>query len=221
MRHGSCSLKLPHTPQKPTCSRTARIASASRSASSFGARSKWSASRWALFCPMLGSFDSSSMSCSRTFELYMGPGRLEGEVDAARQASQRLFHVRFRGALRLTDGGDDQVFEQRDVAVLECILTDLQLLQHLATVDDCGHDPAARTCFEALVGELLLHFVHLLLHLLRLLHQVAKALHASVLSDPRPGRSITSPSNQAIARSIIGRTSSITGGRGAPFVCRV
>ena len=45
MRQGSSSLKLPHTLQSRTRSFTARIASASRSASSRDARSRCSASR--------------------------------------------------------------------------------------------------------------------------------------------------------------------------------
>src|ERR1043166_5234052 len=68
--HGSVSEKLPHVVQKPTRSRTSRIASASRGAASFGTRGGGTASRWALFVPMLGSFSSSAISSSRYFELY-------------------------------------------------------------------------------------------------------------------------------------------------------
>src|SRR4029077_1188744 len=114
--HGSVSLKLPHVPQKPTRSRTARMASASRSASSLGTRSRWSARRCALFNPMLGSFSSSSIRSSKYFELYTaGGGWLsERQVEAAGDLGIGLGHLLLRGALRFAQGGDDQVLEQRD-----------------------------------------------------------------------------------------------------------
>src|SRR5207244_9326153 len=113
IRHGSCSLKLPHLEQNPTCSRSARVASASRSASSRGARSRCSASRCALFWPMAGSLPSSSIRSSRYFELYMRSGRAwaesERQLEAAGELAERVVHVRLRAALRLAHRRDDEV----------------------------------------------------------------------------------------------------------------
>src|ERR1043166_4650927 len=225
--HGSVSEKLPHVLQKPTRSRTSRIESASRSASSFGTRSRWSASRWALFVPMLGSFSSSAISNSRYFELCTRARRSERQVEAARDLGIGLGHLLLRGALRLADRRDHQVLEQRDVLLVEDLRGEFQLLQHLLAVHDGLDEPAAGRGLVALLGQLGLELAHLLLHLLRLLHHVAEALHwprspprparsgrsrPSVRSgrsprsrfSPRSPRSIPSPSNTCMARSMIG-----------------
>src|SRR5690349_22217983 len=161
---------------------------------------------------MLGSRTSSSIRSSTYLELYIGGVALERQLEAAGQLGERLVHVGFGGALGLADRGDDQIFEQRGVAVLHRVRPDLQRLQHLLAVDDRGHRAAARAGLEALFGELLLHLGHLLLHLLGLLHHVAKALHRSVLSAARSRRSMMSPWNHRIAFSINGFTSASRGG---------
>src|SRR5262245_22564182 len=149
---------------------------------------------------MLGSFSSSAMRSSRYLELYTS----ERQVEAAGDLGIGLLHLLLRRALRLADGGDDQVLEQRHVLLLEHLGRELELLQHLLAVDDRLHEPAARGGLVALLGELFLKFAHLLLHLLRRLHHVAEALHHVLRSPPRPARSMTSPSNTSMARSIIG-----------------
>src|SRR5580765_5808660 len=152
---------------------------------------------------MLGSFSSSAISSSRYFELYTGAARSERQVEAAGDLGIGLGHLLLRRALRFADGGDDEVLEQRDVLLLERLRIELQLSQHLLAVHHRFHQPAARRGVVALVDELLLDLVHLFLHLLRLLHHVAEALHV-LRSPPRPARSMTSPSNTSMARSIMG-----------------
>src|SRR5689334_10300259 len=124
----------------------ARIASASRSASSRDTRSRWSARRWALFCPMLGSRVSSSIRISRYFELYMGVRGGGGgserhlEAEPAGELAHRLAHVGFRGALRFAHRRDDQVLEQRRVGILQRLGLDREALQHLLAVHHRGDD---------------------------------------------------------------------------------
>src|SRR5262249_17933137 len=147
---------LPQVVQKPTRSRTARMASASRNASSFGTRRRCSARRWALFRPMLGSFSSSSMRSSRYFELYTGVRASERQVEAAGDLGIGLGHLLLRRALRLADRGDDQVLEQRDILLLERLRGQLELLQHLLAVHHRLHQPTAGRGLVAFVLQLLL-----------------------------------------------------------------
>src|SRR5262245_3557719 len=147
---------------------------------------------------MLGSFSSSAMRSSRYLELYTS----ERQVEAAGDLGVGLLHLLLRRALRLADGGDDQVLEQRDVLLLEHLRRELQLLHHLFAVDHGLHEPAAGRGLVALLRKFFLQLAHLLLHLLRRLHHVAEALHHVLRSPPRPARSMTSPSNTSMARSI-------------------
>ena len=121
-------------------------------------RSRWSAIRWALFWPMLGSRVNSSIRSSRYLELYMRGGALglERHLEAAGELAERIVHVRLGSALRLAHRGDDEVLEQFDVAILDRVLADLQFLEHLLAVDDRLHHAAARTRIEAFVLQLLL-----------------------------------------------------------------
>src|SRR5262245_25868714 len=141
-------------------------------------------------------------------------GRSEREVEAAGQPSEGLLHPLLRRPLRLTHGREHEILDQRGVVVLQRLRADRQFLERLTPVDHRAHQTAAGGRLETLLGQLLLRLGHLLLHLLRLLHQVAKALHPSFLSG-RFG-SMTSPSNQAMARSIMGFTSASVGAADAP-----
>src|SRR5262245_42430556 len=212
MRQGSCSLKLPHTLHRPTRSFTTRMASARRSASSFGALSRYMASRWALFWPTLGSFISSSTRSSKYFELYMGAKLSEWQVDAAGELAESFLHVGLGGALRLAHRGHDQILQQAGVGLFERLGIELDLDQLAPAIHGRRHHAAAGAGGKAFLLETLLRLGHLLLHLLRLLDQVAEALHRSLLCDSAAGRPIGSPSNHCFARSTSGRTSALGAG---------
>ncbi len=61
MRQRGPSARLKQTSQSPTFSFTSRIVSARANASSSLARRMWKASRWAVRCPIPGSFESSAI----------------------------------------------------------------------------------------------------------------------------------------------------------------
>src|SRR3954451_11637988 len=63
MPQSSSSVRFPHSRQKRTRSLTSAIAAARASASSFGTRSRWNASRCAVRCPTPGS----RVSCATRF----------------------------------------------------------------------------------------------------------------------------------------------------------
>src|SRR5579864_3148094 len=108
MLHGSVSVTLPQTEQKCTAACMFKIASASSRTVSAGWRSRWNASRCAVFGPMPGRL--ANASTARLIGSIVCNGALHaGQLHAAGEWAE-LVSRRFLGfAQRFVDRRDDQI----------------------------------------------------------------------------------------------------------------
>ena len=112
-------------------------------------------------------------------------GRSERHFEAGRQLkpARHLCHLGRDMGLNLLFGvgerGQDQVFENLDLARVQQALVEPDLLHVALAVKRDGDHPGPGAARHLGLVELGLHLGHALLHLLRLLHHVAKILHPS------------------------------------------
>src|SRR3954453_6527040 len=173
---------LLHTEQYVTRSLTSRSASMRRSVSSRGVFNRWNASRCAPFGPMPGRRTSSSM---RRFSGSGSANLHSWQLHARRQHPAHLLGHRLVGlAMRVVDGGDDEILQHADVVLRDNLGIDGDRLHLLAAVDDHRHHAAAGVALDAEAGHLLLQAI---LHLLRLLHHLLD-VHISSTSRISAGK---------------------------------
>ena len=82
---------------------------------------------------------------------------LTGMLHARRQhAAHLLRHLLVGLAVRVVDGGDDQILQHLDVFLRDDLGIDLQRLHLLGAVDDDRDHAAAGVAFDSQLGHLLL-----------------------------------------------------------------
>src|SRR5258708_7392475 len=146
----------------------------------------------------------SALISTRSRPSFAGsPGEQVGEIAQVGKAGQRPF-----GGLRLlrcleraVDGGEHQILQHGDVARVDGLLVDLDLLHLALAVGGDHHHPAARRSGDGLLRQLLLRLLHLLLQRLRLLHERVQVEWHGHSSPRSRTSSISPPSTSTAART--------------------